>query len=93
MSTGTPIRLVREDGKLISLNATEIALTTERKFGPMALPGYGSQRIAIDLNINKAEIRIDGFFTDDTVATGGAFAYATINFLHVFDGSQGTYFT
>tara|TARA_R110002020_G_scaffold1144_3_gene5627 strand:+ start:1972 stop:3102 length:1131 start_codon:yes stop_codon:yes gene_type:complete len=92
MSTGTPIRLVREDGKLISLNATEIALTTERKFGPMALPGYGSQRVAIDLNINKAEIRIDGFFTDDTVATGGAFAFARINFLHVFDGSQGTYF-
>jgi len=81
MSTGTPIRLVREDGKLISLNATEIALTTERKFGPMALPGYGSQRVAIDLNINKAEIRIDGFFTDDTVPIGGAFAYATINFL------------
>lgn len=80
MSTGTPIRLVREDGKLISLNATEIALTTERKFGPMALPGYGSQRVAIDLNINKAEIRIDGFFTDDTVATGGSFAYSRINF-------------
>ena len=92
MSTGTPIRLVREDGKLISLNATEIALTTERKFGPNALPGYGSQRVAVDLNINKAEIRIDGFFTDDTVATGGAFAFARINFLHVFDGSQGTYF-
>ena len=92
MSTGTPIRLVREDGKLISLNATEIALTTERKFGPNALPGYGSQRVAVDLNINKAEIRIDGFFTDDTVATGGAFAFARINFLHVFDGSQVTYF-
>lgn len=92
MSTGTPIRLVREDGKLISLNATEIALTTERKFGPMALPGFGSQRVAIDLNINKAEIRIDGFFTDDTVATGGAFAFARINFLYVKDGSQGTYF-
>ena len=91
MSTGTPIRLVREDGKLISLNATEIALTTERKFGPNALPGYGSQRVAVDLNINKAEIRIDGFFTDDTVATGGAFAFASINFLHV-DGSQVTYF-
>lgn len=81
MSTGTPIRLVREDGKLISLNATEIALTTERTFGPMAVPGYGSQRVAIDLNINKAEIRIDGFFSDDTVSTGGAFAYSRINFL------------
>tara|TARA_B100001778_G_scaffold334949_1_gene349423 strand:- start:2773 stop:3885 length:1113 start_codon:yes stop_codon:yes gene_type:complete len=80
MATGTPIRLVREDGGLISLNATQIALSTEREFGPNSMPFAGSQRLALDLNINKAIIRIDGFFSDDTQATGAAAAEAKINF-------------
>ena len=80
MATGTPIRLVREDGGLISLNATQIALSTEREFGPNSMPFAGSERLAIDMNINKAIIRIDGFFSDDTQATGAAAAEAKINF-------------
>ena len=80
MPTGTPIRLVREDGGLISLNATQVAMSTEREFGPKSMPFAGSERLALDLNINKAMIRIDGFFSDDTQATGAAAAEAKINF-------------
>jgi|MDSZ01.3.fsa_nt_gb predicted GNAT family acetyltransferase len=80
MPTGTPIRLVREDGELIELNATQIALSTERTFGPKAVPFMQSERVAIDLNINNASIRIDGFFSDDTQASVATSAQARINF-------------
>ena len=56
MPTGTPIRLVREDGELIELNATQIALSTERTFGPKAVPFMQSERVAIDLNIKLNRI-------------------------------------
>ena len=56
MATGTPIRLVREDGGLISLNATQIALSTEREFGPNSMPFACSQRLPLDLNINNEDI-------------------------------------
>ena len=88
MATGTPIRLVREDGELIELNATQIALSTERTFGPKAIPFAQSERVAIDLNINNASIRIDGFFSDDTQASTATSAQARINFNLTNEGTS-----
>lgn len=78
--SGTPIRLVREDGKLIELNATKIVMSTDRRFGPKSVPFSGSNRYSIDLNLNKAVILIQGFFSDDEIEIGGTKAKATIDF-------------
>ena len=78
--SGTPIRLLREDGDFIELNATKLVLSTDRRFGPKSMPFSGNNRISIDLNLNKAVILIQGFFSDDEVATDGSKASATIDF-------------
>ena len=78
--SGTPIRLVREDGKLIELNATKIVMSTDRRFGPKSVPFSGSNRVSLDLNLNKAVILIQGFFSDDEMEIGGTKAKATIDF-------------
>jgi len=79
-ASGTPIRLVREDGELIELNATKIVMSTDRRFGPKSVPFSGSNRVSLDLNLNKAVILIQGFFSDDEIAVGGKKAVATIDF-------------
>ena len=79
-TSGTPIRLVREDGELIELNATKIVMSTDRRFGPKSVPFSGSNRVSLDLNLNKAVILIQGFFSDDEIAVGGKKAVATIDF-------------
>jgi len=78
--SGTPIRLIREDGRLIELNATKIVMSTDRRFGPKSVPFSGSNRVSIDLNLNKAVILIQGFFSDDEIAIAGSKAKATIDF-------------
>ena len=78
--SGTPIRLIREDGGLIELNATKIVMSTDRRFGPKSVPFSGSNRVSIDLNLNKAVILIQGFFSDDEIAIAGSKAKATIDF-------------
>tara|TARA_Y100000385_G_scaffold286331_1_gene348133 strand:- start:139 stop:1236 length:1098 start_codon:yes stop_codon:yes gene_type:complete len=79
-TSGTPIRLVREDGELIELNATKIVMSTDRRFGPKSVPFSGSNRVSLDLNLNKAVILIQGFFSDDEIAVGGKKAVATVDF-------------
>jgi hypothetical protein len=79
-TSGTPIRLVREDGELIELNATKIVMSTDRRFGPKSFPFTGSNRVSLDLNLNKAVILIQGFFSDDEIAVGGKKAVATVDF-------------
>ena len=78
--SGTPIRLLREDGEFIELNATKLVMSTERRFGPKSFPFSGSNRYVLDLNLNKAVIMIQGFFSDDEVAVEGGKASATIEF-------------
>lgn len=78
--SGTPIRLLREDGEFIELNATKLVLSTERRFGPKSFPFSGNNRFAWDMNLNKAVIMIQGFFSDDEVAVEGEKASATIEF-------------
>jgi hypothetical protein len=77
---GTPIRLVREDGGLIELLAFNIVLSTERKFGPKAFPFTGSNRVSLDLNVNRAAIIMQGIFIDDETEVSPIGASALINF-------------
>ena len=77
---GTPIRLVREDGGLIELLAFNIVMSTERKFGPKAFPGTGSNRVSLDLNVNRASIIMQGIFIDDETEVAAVGASALINF-------------
>jgi hypothetical protein len=77
---GTPIRLVREDGGLIELLAFNIVMSTERKFGPKAFPFTGSNRVSLDLNVNRAAIIMQGIFIDDETEVAAVGASALINF-------------
>lgn len=80
MPAGTPIRLVRESGDTIELDAQSMVLTTTRKVGGKPLPFAGSRRIGMDLNMNSAMINIQGIISDDRTASGGSPGQAVINF-------------
>ena len=69
-ATGTPIRLVHENGTLTELDATNIAFTTNRKTGPIPTPFAGGIRVGIDMNMNGGLIVINGVFTDDKTIVG-----------------------
>ena len=79
----TPIRLVRSDGELIDLMATNITLNVDRSVNPHAIPGKGANRYAFDLNLPKALISIEGVITDaDNLPklAGASEASARVNF-------------
>lgn len=80
MPTGTPIRLVRENGSTIELDAQSMVLTTTRKVGGKPLPFAGSRRIGMDLNMNSAMINIQGIISDDRTESGAIAGQAYINF-------------
>tara|TARA_R100001230_G_C5664827_1_gene169415 strand:- start:101 stop:1330 length:1230 start_codon:yes stop_codon:yes gene_type:complete len=82
MSGGIPIRLVRIDGELIELLATDFALDVDRGVSGQALWFTGSQRFAFDTNTNAATIIINGIVTDDEAvpSTPEKAATASIDF-------------
>jgi len=82
VAAGTPIRLIHENGDFTELDATSITLETTRKAGSSSVPFGGGRRWNLDLNLQNAEIMIDGIFTDDTVSYGGVAASATFNCLN-----------
>ena len=65
--SGVPVRLVRKNGELIELLATDITLDVQRKTGGIALPLTGSTRVGFDFNMNNAVIILNGVITDDDV--------------------------
>jgi len=65
--SGVPVRLVRKNGELIELLATDITLDVQRKTGGIALPFSGSTRVGFDFNMNNAVIILNGVITDDDV--------------------------
>lgn len=65
--SGVPVRLVRKNGELIELLATDITLDVQRKTGGIALPMTGSTRIGFDFNMNNAVIILNGVITDDDI--------------------------
>jgi hypothetical protein len=69
---GVPIRLVRNDGQLIQIMATDVALDVERKTGGIPMPFTGSTRLGFDFNLNNASIVINGVITDDDIVHIGS---------------------
>ena len=90
MAGGIPIRLVQENGNTIELDATTMVLSTSRKVGGSSLPGIGSRRIGMDLNVNKAMINIQGIIADDREGTLATAHSASINFGRKIEGQQFT---
>lgn len=60
-----PVRFVRADGKTIQLPITTLTLDVDRGVMAMPLPFTGSSRLAVDFNLSKAVILLEGVFTDD----------------------------
>ena len=79
VAAGTPIRLIHENGDFTELDATSITLETIRKAGSSSIPFGGGGRWNFDLNLQNAEIMIDGIFVDDNIGTVGIGASAKIN--------------
>jgi hypothetical protein len=90
MAGGIPIRLVQENGNTIELDATTMVLSTSRKVGGSSLPGIGSRRIGMDLNVNKAMINIQGIIADDREGTLATAHSASINFGKKIEGQRFT---
>ena len=90
----TPIRLVRSDGELIDLMATNITLNVDRSVNPHAIPGKGANRYAFDLNLPKALISIEGVITDaDNLPklAGASEASARVNFGLIYGEEKNTW--
>ena len=69
MVVNIPIRLVRNDGKLIPLNVTTLTLDVDRSINPHSIPFMGGERFAFDLNMAKAIILLEGVITDDDLVS------------------------
>ena len=63
------IQLIRKDGQIIELNATQIGISVTRGVAAWPIPIIAT-RAALDLNANMMSINIDGIITDDTQSSG-----------------------
>ena len=69
MVVNIPIRLVRKDSSLIPLNVTTLTLDVDRSINPHSLPLAGNKRFALDMNMAKAVILLEGVITDDDLTS------------------------
>lgn len=75
-----PIRLVKENGETIALDATSIDMVVERIQSNFGIPLFDAKKFAIDLNQAAVAFEIQGVFTDDEGQEGTSQAKATIDF-------------
>jgi hypothetical protein len=61
-----PIRLVKENGGTISLDATSIDMVVERQQSNFALPFMSATKMGIDLNQAAVSFEVQGVFADDS---------------------------
>jgi len=87
--SGVPVRLVRKNGELIELLATDITLDVQRKTGGIALPLTGSTRVGFDLNMNNAVIILNGVITDDDIVHTTGNTKGATSFID-FSGTYGS---
>ncbi len=73
------IQLIRRDGGVIELEATNITFSLQRAVSLQAFPII-AVRAGIDLSQVTVGISVDGILTDDTDATGGTGASMAIDF-------------
>jgi len=72
------IQLIRRDGKVIELDATDVAFDVQRGVQVWPIPVFGV-RAALDLNTNVMSIRVSGVLTDDSETTGSNGAAAVLD--------------
>lgn len=63
------IQLIRKDGQIIELDATDIGMSVTRGVSVWPIPIIAT-RAALDLNANMLAITINGVITDDSSSTG-----------------------
>lgn len=72
------IQLIRRDGKVIELNATNIGFNIQRGVKIWAIPIVGV-RAGFDTNDNLLSITIDGIMTDDSEVSGSVGAVGSLD--------------
>ena len=72
MSQNIPVRFVRADGETIQLPVTTVTLDVDRNFNATPLIFMGSDRMAMDFNLSRAVILLEGVFTDDDLMSIGS---------------------
>ena len=77
MSQNIPVRFVRADGETIQLPVTTLTLDVDRGVNATPLPFLGSARVAVDFNLSRAVILLEGVFTDDDLMNIGSDTSAT----------------
>ena len=77
MSQNIPVRFVRADGETIQLPVTTVTLDVDRNFNATPIPFMGSDRIAMDFNLSRAVILLEGVFTDDDLMNVGSSTSST----------------
>ena len=77
MSQNIPVRFVRSDGETIQLPVTTLTLDVDRGVNATPLPFTGSARVAVDANLSRAVILLEGVFTDDDLMNIGSDTSAT----------------
>ena len=75
-----PIRLVKENGDTISLDATSIDMAVERVQTNFSIPLLQAKKMGIDLNQAAVAFEIQGVFTDDEGQEETAQAKAVFDF-------------
>ena len=74
-----PIRLVKENGDTISLDATSIDMVVERQQSNFAIPFFDARKMSVDLNQAALAFEVQGVFTDDDGQEETSSAVATID--------------
>tara|TARA_R100001079_G_scaffold14727_1_gene7117 strand:+ start:11247 stop:12512 length:1266 start_codon:yes stop_codon:yes gene_type:complete len=72
------IQLIRKDGQIIELKASQISFAVTRGVATWPIPIVAT-RAALDLNSNMLSITIDGVITDDEFASAGSAASCVID--------------
>ena len=75
-----PVRLVKENGDVISLDATSVDIVVERIQSNFGLPLAHATKMGIDLNQAAVSIEVQGVFTEDTGQEVSSKATADIDF-------------
>lgn len=91
-----PVRLVKENGETISLDATSIDMVVERQQSNFGIPLMHATRMGIDLNQASVAFEIQGVFADDEGQEESSQATLDVDFYqeHTFyDSKLGLYLT
>ena len=89
----TKIRLIRNDGAVLTLDATQYSLNITRSIPVLPVPVLG-ERAAVDLNMVAADFKIDVMLADDDCASsvfGATAAVASVDFSALANNDGGVH--